>query len=328
MKHLKKDVLRLAATYLAIIMVMSLLFSGIFYTTAVRELDRRPQHTGVLTGPGMDDTNFSDYLDQRANEGRGVLLIDLLAINIMVLVAGTFISYYLAERALNPIEDSMEAQLQFVSDASHELRTPLTALRTANEVAVRDKKLSVARARTVLEENVHDIVRLQSLTDSMLGLLRDEATERHTMPVSSVVVEAMTIIAPKAVAKQIAVDDQMVKGNVFGNKDGLIRLMVILLDNAVKYSPPETTIAISSKTVAKHTLISITDQGIGMDEETAKHIFTRFYRADSARTSQATDGYGLGLAIARKIVDAHSGRIEVTSAPERGATFTIYIPSK
>lgn len=327
MKHLKKDVLRLTLTYLAIIMVMSLLFSGIFYGTATHELDRRPQRGAPASNiTTISDAEFSEYLDQRSAESRGVLIADIIGVNVMILIAGTFLSYFLAERTLKPIEDNMEAQIQFVSDASHELRTPLTALRTANEVALRDKKLTPAKAREVMHENVQDIIRLQSLTDSMLGLLRDEPTVHHVVVMSEVVADAMTIVAAQAVEKHIAIDDRTANVRVVGHMDSLVRLIVIILDNAIKYSEPGTTISVSSSTIAKYVTLSITDQGMGMEPETLKHVFTRFYRADKARSSTTTSGYGLGLPIAKKIIDAHSGRIEMASKLGAGTTVIVYLP--
>ena len=333
MKHLKRDVFRLAGTYLIIIMVMSLGFSIIFYNASIRELDRRPHglDPSQVSAPpqGSPTTNtstFQDYLAQRAEESREALLVDLLLVNLMALILGGLLSYVLAERTLQPIEENMEAQSQFVSDASHELRTPLTALRTTNEVALRNKNLKLVDAKKVIAENVDDIARLQDLANSMLGLLRDDDASLFQSVVSlqMVVTESMNMVVNQALAKDIAVEDNVKDMNVRGNQQSLIQLVTILLDNAIKYSDTSSTIHLSSERRGKFTILTVRDEGIGMDAATLNQIFARFYRAEKSRT---TTGYGLGLSIAKKIVSAHGGKITAESTPGEGTTFTISLPN-
>ncbi|MEO5949385.1 MAG: HAMP domain-containing sensor histidine kinase [Candidatus Saccharimonas sp.] len=332
MKHLKHDVLRLTGTYLIIIMTMSILFSAIFYSTAARELDRSPRPGGMGLNSYMlqNGDDIRDYLSQRADEGRASLLGQLIIINIMMLGVGALISYLLAERTLKPIEDNMEAQSQFVTDASHELRTPLTAIRTTNEVALRDKKLSIAQARQVIEENIFDITRLQELTDSMLGLLKDDDKMlfKQDIDLQRVVSDAMNAVVPQALEKHIKIEDSVADVSLQGSHQGLAQLVTILLDNAVKYSPKKSTIAVSSIQTAKQVTLTIQDRGMGMDRATIDQIFTRFYRADKARTQHGTKGYGLGLPIAKKIVDVHNGKIHVESTIGEGTTFRVELPRK
>jgi signal transduction histidine kinase len=174
MKHLKRDVFRLASTYLIIIMVMSVGFSVVFYQTSTKEFNHRPRDINGPISPLADNPSFQAYLDEREAAARQSLMLDLVILNIIALIVGSLLSYLLARRTLQPIEDNMEAQAQFVSDASHELRTPLTALRASNEVALRNKKLKLADARQVIADNIDDIARLQDLANSMLGLLKDD----------------------------------------------------------------------------------------------------------------------------------------------------------
>ena len=330
MKHLKHDVIRLAGTYLIIIMTMSIIFSAMFYSTAAKELDRTP-HT---YGPGanafilQNGDDIRDYLSQRADEGRAALLAQIIAINLLMLGVGSLLSYLLAERTLRPIEENMEAQTQFVSDASHELRTPLTAIRTTNEVALRDKSLTLSKARQTIEENVDDITRLQYLTDSMLGLLRDDDKTqlKQDVDLQAAVGDAMNAVVPQALVKHITIEDSVARVRFQGNPQAIAQLVTILLDNAIKYSPERSTVSISSESSSRLVTLIVSDQGIGMDEEVISQIFTRFYRADKARTRKGTHGYGLGLAIAKKIVEAHRGKINVESTLEEGTTFRIELP--
>lgn len=326
MKHLKQDVIRLTGTYLAIIMAMSVGFSVIFYSVSMRELDRRPHTISLMDIAPDPDTRltFDDYLSNRAEEARTSLLVDLILVNLMALISGGILSYLLAQYTLRPIEENMEAQAQFVSDASHELRTPLTALRTANEVALRDKKLKIADARAVIADNIEDITRLQSLADSMLGLLRDDtAGFQADVSLPDVVSEAMNVVVNQAQAKNISVEDATGDTKLYGNARSLTQLLTILLDNAIKYSPEGSAVHVSSEVQGRSLVLTVKDEGVGMDEEAIKNAFTRFYRAEESRS---TSGYGLGLSIAKKIAEAHHGKIAIESAVGVGSTFTITLP--
>lgn len=307
-------------------MVMSIGFSIIFYNASVHELGRQP-HAISLTDIAPDPNTqltFQDYLTNREQESQTALFTDLVIVNIIALVAGGILSYLLAEYTLRPIEDNMEAQAQFVSDASHELRTPLTALRTSNEVALRNKKLKISEARSVISENIDDIARLQDLADSMLGLLRDDvAGFQPDVSLGNVVSDAMGMVISQAQAKDIAVEDMVKDITLRGNARSLTQLVTILLDNAIKYSGEGTTVYIENHIKPRQVVLTVRDEGIGMDEETLDHIFTRFYRAEESRS---TTGYGLGLPIAKKVVEAHGGRIAVASKPGEGTTFTVTLP--
>ena len=172
-----------------------------------------------------------------------------------------------------------------------------------------------------------DIARLQALTDSMLGLLRDDDPDQVCQRVSLqlVVGEAINLVAPQALNQEIIIEDSVGKLEVKGNEQRLIQLVTILLDNAIKYSPKQSTVFISSTKKGKTTILCVRDEGIGMSEATKSAIFTRFYRADESRST--TPGYGLGMAIAKKIVDAHGGKIGIDSEPNKGSTVTIHLPS-
>lgn len=320
MKYLKNDVIRLASTYLAIVMIMSIGFSIIFFNASLRQLNRTRGDDGFVF-----ETSVEHFMQQRAERARQALLVDLIFVNFVTLGLGAVVSYLLARASLRPIEENMEAQSQFVSDASHELRTPLTALRAANEVALRDKKLKLKDARQVIADNVADITRLQDLTNSMLGLLKydSEHSDKTAVEATEVIEDAVSLVVNQALAKDIAVEPDVKPVFVQGNRQQLIQLVTIFLDNAIKYSAPSKTIRVQVFGKGRSVVFVIQDEGMGMDEATAAHIFTRFYRADASR---ATSGYGLGLAIAQKIIVAHRGSVTVSSQPGKGSTFTITLP--
>ena len=182
-------------------MAMSLGFSVVFYQASVRQLDRQRPDQFRQQFPAQDDPGrwVGDFLDRRAQEAQRELAGQLVTINLLTLLVGSVVSYRLAQHTLRPIEANVAAQLQFISDASHELRTPLTALRTANEVACSNQRLTAARARQVIAANVQDIQRLQQLTDDMLGLLRDDGSQpQQAVPLQTIVTEAMNLVVNQA----------------------------------------------------------------------------------------------------------------------------------
>ncbi len=330
---LKTTTARLTLSYLVIIMLMSLGFSLVFYNTSYRALGRQlppPNAFGIQTrSPVFGKTqSIDEFLRARIDEGRHELAIRLVGLNVLILIGGSFISYYLARRTLKPIEDNMEAQDQFVSDASHELRTPLTALQTTNEVVLRKNKVSASDAKNIFQHNIEEVTKLKLLTDSLLNLAKTDNTplKLTSIDISSVVSDALNKVLDTALEKGITVDDKVPKLNIKGDKDCLCRALVIILDNAIKYSPNESTIHITAQEDTKYAWISVRDEGIGIKAVHLPHIFERFYRADSSRSKHRVEGFGIGLALAKKIVGKHNGEIIAASTPGKGSTFTIRLP--
>lgn len=330
---LKSSTARLAGTYLAIIMVMSIGFSLVFYNVSSHAVNRRPSGftsqngTMQIYSQGVPSvrTSIDDFFDAQANQARDELIARLLLVNILALIAGAGISYLLARRTLMPIEANMEAQRQFVSDASHELRTPLTAIQTTNEVTLRNKKLTLAQAKEVIADNTNEVAKLKALSDGLLNLAKNDRTRQPLTDVSvqSAVQAAMNQIVSAAQAKDIAVEDSAAKIMVRSNEHILSQILVIFLDNAIKYSKSDSTIYITTSTKGNQAFVQVRDEGVGIRAGDVPLIFKRFYRADNARTGSYEHGYGLGLAIAQKLADAHSMNVSVSSEINKGSTFTI-----
>lgn len=321
--------LRLAGVFLAIIMTMTVVFSGVVYASAYAKL-----HRGMPPGDLFDDAQlqpnnrFRTYISESGDQASAELAFNLIVMNLIVLVFGAALSYILARRMLEPIEAAMHAQTQFVSDASHELRTPLTAIQTANEVALRKKTLSGAEARMLIEHNLADAKRLQQLTSRLLALAKHETNLTvQATDLQLLVSQAMTDVAAKAIARNIAVEDTTARVSVDVDPGAIVEVLTILLDNAIKYSPDGSTIIISSE-APKHgrVRINVKDGGSGIMPEDMPHIFDRLYRADSARTGSEEASYGLGLSIAKQIVELHGGTIEVASTVGQGSTFSFTLP--
>jgi signal transduction histidine kinase len=319
---------KLALSYLAIIMTMSVGFSVVFYHTSVHELNRPAPQRVSLVEVVESGQSLEDFLANRAAQGRHRLLANLVLVNVAALAGGTCLSYYLARRTLTPIEAAMEAQSRFTSDASHELRTPLATIQAENEVALRNPDLTLARAKQLLRSNLEESYKLKALSDGLLQLSQAENQATPLRPVSlgMIATDALNSVIKPAQDKHITIEDTVPDLSVHGDARLLTQALVILLDNAIKYSPAGSTVYLSAKPSGKQVAITVRDHGPGISATDQLHIFDRFYRADQSRTKQQVSGYGLGLSIAKKIVTQLGGSLTVTSQPGKGAAFSIYLP--
>lgn len=235
----------------------------------------------------------------------------------------------MARRTIKPIEEAHLREVRFTADASHELRSPLAALKTEIEVALRDKQLTKEEAVALLASNLEEVERLRNLSENLLSLARDDSNLIvEKIALTDPISKAVATIMPEAEKKKIEIKLKTPK-NIFitGNRDYLTQLFTILLDNAVKYSEKEKTVKIIAEKHGNEAIVKVVDQGIGLSKEDQAHIFERFYRVDQSRSKNKTDGYGLGLSIAQKIVENHHGKIEIESTLVKGSTFTVKLPS-
>ena len=232
---------------------------------------------------------------------------------------------------LGRIDRSVSQLRQFTADASHELRAPLALIYTAAEFSLRRE-----RPREDLVEALEKILResrhTSSLVDSLLLLARADSGEDSlqapvSINVSSLCQDAADRAAELASAKGISVSTDLGSNSIVvdGDETALRRLLLILVDNAVKYTPAGGHVDVRLAVLGDDALIRISDTGIGIAAADLPHVFDRFWRADKVR-SRATGGTGLGLAIARWIVNRHGGTIAVLSELGAGSTFTVTLP--
>lgn len=348
--QLDRRTFRLALSYVAIIMVLCIGFSVLFYQSSTQGLnlslqtttEPKPQdESGTksltlqadggaanlsLSGESTGDiSQLNAQLEQQVASFRRELLYRLLLFNAGALLVGTVISYFLARRTLRPIEEAMALQARFSSDASHELRTPLAALRTNGEVALRDTSLTLAQAKKVIKNSVEQTYKLERLADALLRLAREDKRSLVKRPVSLVEIanEAMNATITRAQAKRITIEENAPHVLVLADRENIIQAVRIVLDNAIKYSPKGTHIHIEGSSEGAYATLRIKDEGMGIAAHDLPHIFERFYRADASRNQ---DGYGLGLSIAHKIVSQHGGTISAQSSAGHGSVFIITLP--
>jgi len=263
-------------------------------------------------------------LSIQSNQAAGQMILSLFYINLVILVAGGLGSYFLARRTLRPIEESHEAQSRFTSDASHELRTPLAAMKAELEVNLRDAHISEAESRELLESNLEEVNKLIGLTQMLLQLSRMDFDKLEREPVDIVELLNNKMKMYKNVSKRFDITTRK-KAVVSANEPAISELMGILIDNALKYSPKGSKINI--RIFVKRLMVGfeIHNTGTPIPEDKLTKIFDRFYRLDSSRTNGSENGYGLGLSIAKKIIDIHHGDLQVSSN-EDGTVFTFYLP--
>lgn len=325
--------LKLTAWYLLIVMLISLSFSLVIYNRLVNEVDRftRSQRLRLERRwlPGMP-LPFPLIDQELVEETKHRLFLILLGINSGILIISGGLGYFLAGRTLKPIKEMLDEQKQFVSDSSHELRTPLTALKTSLEVNLRDKALTLKDVRKLLAGCLADVNHLQYLANGLLHLSQYEEpgnlTQFQLISLKTIITKAIAKVEPLAVKKKQTIKDLTVDSTIEGNPLGLTELVVILLDNAIKYSPANKTITISAKKTDGWINLLVEDQGIGISAKDLPHIFDRFFRADAARSKVNSCGYGLGLTIAQKIAKLHNGVISVKSKVNQGSLFTLSLP--
>ncbi len=327
----QKRVRRLALSYLTVIMTLSVLFSGIIYAVTSSQLNRSLPPDDHIKQTSEIEDQFNHRLERRDNKTREMVIMSLVVLNGVMLVFGYWLSLLLARRTLMPIEQSIEKQSQFVSNASHELRTPLAALLLSNEIAMRKRVLTDEKARQVLKQNIEEIKKLTNLSNSLLELAKSENAlgEPELIDVSNIIGEVVDQYSSIAKAKQVKIlqnapDNQKVILQV----NAVRQILSILVDNAIKYVPQkvgEVKIWVSLNKNSVEFIVK--DNGPGISSADQKRIFERFYRADAARTRTDASGYGLGLAIARSLADDCGYEIRVKSQPSAGAEFILVIPN-
>lgn len=228
------------------------------------------------------------------------------------------------------LDAAFQEQKRFIADASHELRTPLAVLRGETEVALQ-KERGTADYQESLALIKDEAERLSRIVENLFLLAREPVDApsliKEPVRLDGLVNECVRAAHVLAMQKglRLTSDNELPAITVDGDDEMLKRMLLNLIDNAVKYTPPGGQINVGLRTQNGHARIVVTDTGIGIPAADQPRIFDRFYRVDKAR-SRALGGAGLGLSISRWIVEGHSGSLSVESAPDRGSAFTVELP--
>lgn len=322
-------VIKLTAWYLLILMSISLLFSVAVYNVATSELsDRLTDFQNRFEQPDMvpftspSQRLFSAFRDDQRDTANRNILFTLVYVNILILLGGGALSYLLARRTLQDIEHAHETQSRFTSDASHELRTPLAVMKSELEVALRDPKLSKAEMRELLQSNLEEVDRLTTMSKTLLQLSKLDYTNIEFNKIDLSTIAAEVVQKYDKNADRIVLDIPKQPVNVKANQASLEELLTILIDNALKYGAAEKKINARVSESGRHAVFAITNSGPSIPADKLPHIFERFYRADESRTK---GGAGLGLALAKEIVELHNGELSVSSSNKK-TEFQVVLP--
>jgi heavy metal sensor kinase len=234
---------------------------------------------------------------------------------------------------LDRLSQSFERQRRFMADASHELRTPVAILRGESEVALSKEARSAEEYRESLGVLHQESERLTHIVEDLFTLTRADAgqypLQTRDFYFDELIAECVHSARTLALAKNISLNFEGASESPIHADESLVRRMILnLLDNAIKYTPPGGRVKVSCQRVGNEYALSIKDTGAGIPAELQPRIFERFFRVDKARSRSESDGgAGLGLSISRWIAEAHQGRLELTCSDSTGSTFTAYLPA-
>lgn len=248
---------------------------------------------------------------------------------VIVVILSIIISWYLSKRAMEPIIASYKKQAEFIQNASHELRTPLTIIQAKQEMLLQSPDSKIIDKSEDIALSLNETRRLSKMITELMDLARSDAnTTKIHKSMTNMETVAKEIVVPykemaelqnKNMVLNVKCDREL---NIDKNK--IKQLLVIVLDNALKYTEENDTIDVDIHNHEEKLIMNIKDTGIGISDEGLKHIFERFYREDKAR-SRSKGGTGLGLSIAQTIVKSHGGSIKIVHNKPKGIIVTIKI---
>lgn len=320
-----KTRLRLTFFYIAIIAVILFIFSQILFLTFSNNI-KKEHHPH----------DYDDICEQQATlwaqDARAELATILMLVNGGILIVSGALSYFLAGKTMAPIQETLEKQKQFISDASHELRTPIAILKTNMEVELADTGIKGERKKN-LKSNLTEVNQMADLVNDLLLLSRidsdDLKSSFEVFSITPLVEEAVERMKRYAKTKSVTVAFHKTTQNQFvkGDRGMLTSALINLIKNAIDYNTKNGKVVVSVKAVNQSCAITVNDTGIGIAKEEIENVFERFYRVDKSRTSHtASSGTGLGLAIVQAVVHEHGGKLSIKSELKKGTTVTISLP--
>lgn len=324
-----KTRLTLTLWYTLLLFIILLFFSAFIYTLENEDVTRVVLERDYGTNPPKKLTQAeTKQVILQINDLRYSLILNLILVDDLILLIGGTLSYFLAGKTLEPIQKTMQRQREFMADASHELRTPLAAIQIAGEVALRNNLKTKDDYKKVVEQTFRESTRMAKMVDELMLLSRSETQisrrEFKKIRLDKLIEEVIGETKPLFLQKKLKLKDVEISEAVINaDRNKIKQLILIILDNAIKFSPQKGTISIKAGRKPKP-FFSITDNGIGIPKQEQSKIFYRFYQIDKSRSKT---GSGLGLSIAKWIADSHKASILIKSTQGKGSTFTVIFNS-
>lgn len=260
------------------------------------------------------------------------LLKSFLLVGVLSLIILFIISVYLTNKSIQPIKEAFDKQKQFIADASHELKTPITIIKTNTSLVLSNPDDTVKNQAKWINYINSQTDRMSKLIDEMLSLAKldaQESTMHFTNMNVSKIIESMMLMFDAIIYENNINLQTDISKNIFinGDKENIKKLFSILMDNAIKHTSKNGTLSIKLFTDKNKVKIIVKNTGKGITSENLERIFDRYYRADNSRVREI-GGYGLGLAIAKSIVNQHKGKIYAQSTLNKDTSFIIELPKQ
>ncbi|GGN94546.1 sensor histidine kinase [Saccharibacillus kuerlensis] len=283
---------------------------------------RMPTDTGTMY-VFIDTTTRQDILK--------TLIYTFIAVGLVMLVVLFFFSRFFANRSITPVREAFEKQKQFIGDASHELKTPLAVINTNADVLLANGDETIRSQEKWLRYIKSETERMAKLTGDLLYLTEMDDSRTNMIQarfdLSDAVENVMLTMEAVIFEKDLALDYDIEPSlSIVGSREQITQITMILLDNAVKYANAKGSVDVSLKREHSEVRLAVSNTGEGIPAEHLPRVFDRFYRTDQSRT-RSQGGHGLGLAIAKSIIERHKGRISVQSIPGEKTTFTVHFPA-
>lgn len=275
---------------------------------------------------------FADQSYER--DSSEVLLVNCILVFFIAVILFFLLSLFLSRLALKPVEKAWEQQNQFIADASHELKTPLTVILANLQILFTHKERTIKEQEKWLVNTKEEADRMRQLVEELLFLARSDTQTvegiqalKSSLDFGELVLNGVLLFESVAFESKVTLNNEIESDIILeGSEAQLKQLITILLDNACKYAGINGTVSVFLKKSAGHAVLTISNTGEPISPAEQTHIFERFYRTDQSRVRKE-GGYGLGLSIAKTIIDQHKGKISVASSTEVGTVFTITLPT-
>ncbi|GFZ86769.1 histidine kinase [Paenibacillus marchantiophytorum] len=311
-----------------------------FYSLAIQKAATHNAQDGQFTLDG----NTWAYMVQKNNTGYCVVYLDVTpqhniltnlvytfsVVGLVMLIVIYFTSRFFANRSIAPVQEAFYKQKQFIADASHELKTPLAVINTNADVLLANSDDTIQNQAKWLHHIKSETERMKTLTNDLLYLTEMDDSRAlmmfTTFPVSesveSVILTMEAVVYEKNITLHYDIEPNL---TVHGNNEQIKQVVMILLDNAIKYNKSEGSITLTLAKRHSDILLTVTNTSDGISHEHLDKIFDRFYSANQSR-SRKHGGYGLGLAIAKSIVEQHKGKIHAKSVLNESTSFYVQLP--
>ncbi|CAK4833568.1 unnamed protein product [Aphanomyces euteiches] len=271
------------------------------------------------------------YLDVTAQQKILTNLVyTFAAVGLVMLIIIYFTSRFFANRSIAPVKEAFNKQKQFIADASHELKTPLAVINTNADVLLANSEDTIHNQVKWLHHIQSETDRMKTLTNDLLYLTEMDDSRASMIftsfnaseAVEGVILTMEAVMFEKDISLAYEIEPSL---TVHGNSEQIKQVVMILLDNSIKYTNPKGSITLTLKKRHNEIQLKVTNSGEGIATEHLERIFDRFYRADPSR-SRKQGGYGLGLAIAKSIVEQHKGKIYAKSVLNETTSFYVQLP--